>query len=345
METWIHTMAARASRRRVVAWLVVLGAVAIGVSAERRYLTNCLKGPFDLRPDELAQIRELSEAPRYYVRVTGSKAVDTGIQQVTVRRRAGVETSREVSAGYYVLVVGDRLLVTKQSGAAKTTVEGGLEPLSADLSQRLFTDPEMQAIRARFYPFYVDNDSFRLGAYIQLAVGLVLGFLAIRTGLPAWRRLKDPSSHPVVARAASWGDPLGAAVQAEREFGSPAFRGGGWSVGETYLISSTFFSFDVLRLGDLLWAYKSVTKHSVNFIPTGKTYAAVLACDGGTATVRAPEKKTDELLAFAASRVPWAVFGHSPELATLFKKNANDFCAAVEQRKQEWARKAAAAPS
>ena len=79
--------------------------------------------------------------------MTGSKAVDTGIQQVTVRRRAGVETSREVSAGYYVLAVGDRLLVTKQSGAAKTTVEGGLEPLSADLSQRLFTDPEMQAIR------------------------------------------------------------------------------------------------------------------------------------------------------------------------------------------------------
>ena len=122
--------------------------------------------------------------------------------------------------------------------------------------------------------------------------------------------------------------------------GSHRDRGPGWVVTDQYLLRSTFFSFDVLRLSDLLWAYKKVTKHSVNFIPTGKTYDAVLACYGGRATVKGAEKTVDELLGFAAQRTPWAVFGFSQELETLFAKKTADFCAAVEQRKREWAEKA-----
>src|SRR5438034_340683 len=81
----------------------------------------------------------------------------------------------------------------------------------------------------------------------------------------------------------------------------PRYKGGdGWVVTDQFLLRSTFFSFDVLRLSDLLWAYKKVTKHSVNFIPTGKTYDAVLACYGGSATVKGAEKTVDALLGFAA---------------------------------------------
>jgi len=82
----------------------------------------------------------------------------------------------------------------------------------------------------------------------------------------------------------------------------------------------------------LLWAYKRVTKHSVNFIPTGKSYAAVLACYGGAAEVRGREKKVDAVLAFAAERAPWAVFGFSDDLSKLFKKKTQDFCLAVEEK-------------
>jgi hypothetical protein len=233
----------------------------------------------------------------------------------------------------------------KQSSGAPATVEGELRPMPPDLDSRLFNTPEMQALRNRFYPFYLDDDSFRFEGYLAIAGLLVFGFPLVWYGGPAWRFMKDPTSHPVVKRAVSWGDPVGTAAEARRESGSPRHKGGGWLVTDKYLIQSTFFTFDLLRLSDLLWAYKRVTKHSVNFIPTGKTYEAVLACYGGQATVKAREKTVDAVLAFAAERAPWAVFGFSKELETLFNKNNRDFCEAVEQRKRDQAQQARVQPA
>jgi len=140
---------------------------------------------------------------------------------------------------------------------------------------------------------------------------------------------------------AAWGDPLGVAVVAEREFDSPRHKGrDGWRVGDTYLVRSTLFRFDVLRLQDLLWAYKKVTKHSINFIPTGKTYQAILTCHGGTAAMSGREKRVDEILAFAQQRVPWAVLGYTAEIAALFKNNAPEFARSVEERRSAWERQA-----
>jgi hypothetical protein len=131
---------------------------------------------------------------------------------------------------------------------------------------------------------------------------------------------------------------VGIAVEARREAASPRYKGGGWRVTDKYLIRSAPFAFDLLRLSDLLWAYKRVTKHSVNFIPTGKTYSGVLVCYGGAAEVTGREQNVDALLTFAGERAPWAIFGYSDDLNKLFKQKTEDFCAAVEQRKREPAR-------
>jgi hypothetical protein len=345
MDTWVVQMVRGRSSRRVTAWACVLGAVVLLGIAQHRYIGNFLMGPFELGKPDLDSIADVSATPRYFARVTGSKVLDTGIQQITIRKTAGVETSRSVSAAYRALVIGDRFLVVKHSSGAPTTVEGELRTMPLDLDSRLFNSPEMQALRSRFYPFYLDDDSFRFEGYLAIAGLLVFGFLLVRYGGPAWRHLQDPSSHPVVKRVVSWGDPVGIAAEARRESGSPRHKGGGWLVTDKYLIQSTFFTFDLLRLSDLLWAYKRVTKHSVNFIPTGKTYEAVLACYGGQAAVKAREKNVDAVLAFAAERAPWAVFGFSKELETLFNKNNRDFCAAVEQRKRDQAQQARVQPA
>ena len=343
MDTWILGMVRARSFRRVVAWGLAAGCLVLLALAQRRYVSNFVMGPFELGPVELDSIRDVAQAPRYFARVTGSKAMETGIQQITIRKRAGVETSRSVSAAYYALVVGERLLLAKTSGGPPKTVEGELAAVPADLDRQLFDTADMQAIRSRFYPFYISGESFRFPGYWAIAGVLVFGFLFVKHAVPAWRHLQDPATHPVAKRVTSWADPIGIAVEAEREHRSPRYKGGdGWVVTDQYLLRSTFFTFDVLRLSDLLWAYKKVTKHSVNFIPTGKTYEAVLACYGGSATVKGAEKTVDELLGFAAQRTPWAVFGFSKELETLFAKKTPDFCAAVEQRKREWAERARA---
>ena len=64
------------------------------------------------------------------------------------------------------------------------------------------------------------------------------------------------------------------------------------------------------RSADLVWVYKKVTKHSVNFIPTGKTYSVVLV---GRHRQRIEEqmkeKAVNEMLADLTMRVPWILFG------------------------------------
>ena len=326
-------------RRRVAAWCIVLGCAVLFAFAQSRYIRNFISGPFDVGQPELDAIGDVSTTARFFVRVTGSKAIETGIQQIKTRKRAGVETS-SVSAAYYVLVVGDRLLVVKRAEGMPTTVLGELAAMPVELERHLFNTPQMQTIRGRFYPYYLDDSKFGVPGYIGGGVALVLVVLFVMFGLPAWRYARDVSSHPVVKRVAAWGDPVGTAVDARREAASPRHKGGGWHVTDKYLIRRAPFAFDLLRLSDLLWAYKKVTKHSVNFIPTGKSYAAFLVCYGGAAEVTGREKNVDALLAFAAERAPWAIFGYSDDLNKLFKQKTQDFCAAVEQRKREPARPA-----
>jgi len=81
--------------------------------------------------------------------------------------------------------------------------------MPADLDRQLFDTPEMQAGRGLVYPFCLDTDSFRLPGYCAIAAILVFIWLLCRKALPAWRRLQNPLCHPVVARIASWGDPVG----------------------------------------------------------------------------------------------------------------------------------------
>ncbi len=188
MDTWVVQMVKARCIRRVAAWACVLGCVVLLGIAQHRYVSNFLMGPFELGPPDLDSIADVSAAPRYFARVTGSKALDTGIQQITVRKSGGVETSRSVSGAYHALVVGDRLLVVKNSSGAPTTVEGELRAMPLDLDRRLFNTPEMQALRSRFYPFYLDDDSFRFEGYWAVAGLLLFGFLLVRYGGPACNR-------------------------------------------------------------------------------------------------------------------------------------------------------------
>src|SRR5690348_5570616 len=94
------------SRRRVIAWGLVLACALVFVVSQHRYISNFIRGPFPAGQADLDAIGDVSTAPRYFVSVTGSKAIETGIQQITTTKNAGVETGRSVSAEFYALVVG-----------------------------------------------------------------------------------------------------------------------------------------------------------------------------------------------------------------------------------------------
>ena len=341
MDGWISKRIRIVSRRRVIAWSLALIVGVLAATSDHRYLANFVGGPYALTQADLDSIRDVTAAPRYYARVTGNRVLDTGLRQYTVHTQNGVETSREESSAYNALAIGNHFLVVRTAADnASPSAEGKLVPWPEDLENQLFDTKEMRSIRSSFYSFYLDSDSFRRPGYVVIVIGILFLALFVWQALPAWRAWRDPARHPLARRLAAWGDPMGVALEAEHEWDNPLLKAKrGWRLGNKYLQRSTFFSFNVLRFGDVLWAYKKVTKHSVNFIPTGKTYEAIVQCAGGTATIPGKEKKVHELLAFVQQRAPWAVYGFSDQLSQHFHKHPQDFVRSVEQRREEWAKK------
>ncbi len=339
MESWIAKRIRAASFRRCFAWTLVLVIGVLAMMSDQRYIANFVRGPYALTQADLDSIRDVSLTPRYYAHVAGEKVLDTGLRQYRVHTQNGVETSREESGAYRALVFGRRFLVVRTAGAESQVAEGKLVPWPAELESQLFDSKEMRSLRSSFYPFYLDGDSFRRPGYVVIAVGIAFLLLFAWQAVPAFRAWRNPEGHPLARRIAKWGgDPMGVAVEAEREFDNPMLTAkAGWRLGNKYLVRSSFFTFNVLRFQDVLWAYKKITKHSVNFIPTGKTYEAIIQCYGGNATIPGKEKKVHELLEYVQQRAPWAIYGFSDDLSATFTKRQQDFANSVEQRRQQWA--------
>jgi hypothetical protein len=87
-----------------------------------------------------------------------------------------------------------------------------------------------------------------------------------------------------------------------------------------------------------------VTKHSVNFIPTGKTYSVILV---GRHRQRIEEqmkeKAVNEMLADLTARVPWILFGFTQDLDKAWQKDPAGVIAAVDLRYEQHKNKATAA--
>ena len=328
-------MCRETSRRRVIAWALALLAGVLILVFNWRYVKNFIGGPYRLEAEDLAQITNPGTAPHYFVSVLGEKVVDTGIQEITTTTRNGVKEGSYVSAGYYALLVSDHLLIVKSKVQPPSKVEGELSSFPPDLSGQLFSGAHGREIQTRCYPFYLESDGFRYAGYWGIGIGLIFFALFFKYGRPSWVYVQDVNKHPVIRRIQQWSDPVGVSVDAERELGSKIrYKSQGVFITDKYVILKRLFAFDLLRFEDLLWAYKRVTKRSVNFIPTGKDYDAVLIFYGGSQTFRARQNLVDEVLVFASTRAPWAVLGYSKELDALFRKQTIAFCQAVEARRQ-----------
>jgi len=336
MEPWILHMCRKACLRQVIAWSVAAILAAVFLLANTRYIKNFVTGPYPLGAQELAQITDVESTPRFFVTVTGDKVVDTGVQEITTTTRNGVQEGSRVTAGYYAVHIGDKYLIVKSSAKPPSTLDGELDALPADLSNQLFSGPQGRETQSRCYPFYLESEGFRYPGYWGIGIGALFLLLLFTFGLRAWKRLRDISTHPVVRRVSQWGDPMAISMDAEREMNNGVrYRSQGVILTDRFAFQRSFFAFQLLRFQDLLWAYKKVTKRSVNFIPVGKFYSAEMAFYGGNLSFTGKEKLVEEVLVFASKTAPWAVFGFTDEIKNLFSKQQAAFCQAVESRRQQ----------
>jgi hypothetical protein len=84
-----------------------------------------------------------------------------------------------------------------------------------------------------------------------------------------------------------------------------------------------------------MWAFKNVTNHSVNFIPTGKTYAIVLYDRlGKKRNFSMSEREVDLIIQRIRKYAPWTVIGYTPESRQMWDWRRKEFYAMVEQRQR-----------
>ena len=100
-----------------------------------------------------------------------------------------------------------------------------------------------------------------------------------------------------------------------------------------------------MHLNEIVWVHQKVTKHSVNFIPTGKSFAILIYdANGRTVEVDAGRRSEQKISGFASAlqtRIPWVAFGYSNELKNLYKKSRRDFVETVRARRIEYLQKKA----
>jgi hypothetical protein len=351
MAAWVENEARRATRNLLIVNILILAAVIVLIAADAHYYLNFLLGCQRIEPSELITLTSATQRSRNFVTITGSKSAKTGYQDIekSVQKSTGRVVSTTVKDEYVLLKVGDRVLLVKADpGAEKLEYSGELvntdERVQQDLVRALSArNPEMGKM---ILPFTLNAADYREQGYWVLGVSGPLLLLAGWNIFKGFRRQSEPQTTRVWGQLAALGDPQQLSLQIDTEEHQPHAKYGKLHVTQSWLVRRNMFSTWVSPIEDLAWAYKKVTKHSVNFIPTGKTYAVVLVGrHRQRIEVQIPEKAVNALLGFLAARVPWAIYGFNQEINTAWQKDPAGFVAVVDSRRQSAAKAAAAAPA
>lgn len=88
---------------------------------------------------------------------------------------------------------------------------------------------------------------------------------------------------------------------------------------------------------DIVWIYPNVTKHSVYYIPTRKTYAIkIKKRNGKELKIDIRNKKIlDDLMSYIASQTPYIILGYDKEIELIYIRNRNEMAHEVDRRRQE----------
>jgi hypothetical protein len=351
---WIENEARRMNRNLMVVNGLIGAVLVLIVAANFRYCVNFLRGCEPVSAAELASLKSADQRWRNFVTVTGDKQAKTGYRDIEqkVEKASGRVISTEVKDEYVFLRVGNSILLVKApAGEDKLDYSGELEPTServqADLLRPLAgQQPDLSAM---VLPFTLNAADYRNNGWVGLAIVVPLLALAVWNIFKAVRRSGEPQSAPLWKTLSAFGNAEQLSQQIEADMQPGGVRKyGHLQIGQQWMVRQKTFSTWVSPVGDLVWIYKKVTKHSVNFIPTGKTYSVVLVGRHRQRTEeQMKEKAVNELLMDLTGWVPWAIFGFDQNLDRAWRKDPQGVIAAVDARYQKYKNKdaAAAAPT
>ena len=316
--------------------LLILTVVGYGWT-ERRYLYNFFAGPLQVDIQRLEDVKRPDDQLRYFIKVKGEDSSETGVQEIEQETQGGSVQRETVKAKYSILTLGSRLLIVKSNIAEKgPEFQGELGGLPPDVRSNIVAPLLKEYPNANhvFLPLMLDATDFRTEGYVALAICVPVLLIAAWITRKVHRRRIDITQHPIFRSISKYGALADVAQEFEVELRGNSVKLGRATVTQSWVFLPSTFGLAMCRIPDLIWAYKKVTRHYHNFIPTGKTYDVVMYDRYGVPLqMQARQKKIDAMMTLLLERAHWAVFGYSDDLSNALRTNWGGLVAAVDERR------------
>lgn len=333
---FIHGIIRRSNFYQFLLALVIIIAVIGAAVLARNFYYNLFSGPFDISKQSMLKLKSPDGLSQYYVTIKGDDVIDTGYQQVS--RNYGIETGHE---SYVALMLDDQFLLVQVSGEASDSIQysGAIQSIPSDVQREVLDQiiAEVPEVKGRFLPVMLGAGDFRLPGFLAVGATVLVALGGLYLLARVIQRMTDPSTHPIMRGLARFGDAEQTADQIEGEMNQDhPTVGKKTHLTRNWLIHRTGSTLQATRLSDITWMYKHVTQHRTNFIPTGKTFKALIWDRSGVCIeIQGKEKEVLAAMEAVAQRTPWSIIGYKPELEQAWKKDRSRFIAAVDQRRSQ----------
>ena len=326
----------RSNRNLLITNLVILLIFGSLLLSEHKTISGYLRGG---EKTEVTALASMTPAEKTIVEVNADTVIPTGYRMVKHR-----SSGDEVEAEFLAMKAGDRLLIVKAEPNQKgPQFTGAIVPLPNDISSALTREIKSDRVRQAIMPVMLDTMEYKENTQVLLIFGIPAVLIGL-WNLKKWmQRAADPATSPIVTQLEHRGGVM-ACQQVDMEMAQTSGKVGKALLTRSWILVPHTFGMHLVNFDDVVWVYKKVTRHRVNFVPVGKTYTVVLcSTTGKSVEVLDSEAKVNELLMSVATKAPWAITGFTTEAETLWRKNRDAMIQAVNQRRSAVMKKMAQA--
>lgn len=230
------------------------------------------------------------------------------------------------------------LLLKAAPAYAGGAATGGLVVIPANVQREVVAALEQSSPSARgaFLPLMLDTGQPDPGAWIGGVVAAALFLPALRNARKWLARRGAPERHPILLALARHGPVRETTLVIDAEAGQGARDlGGGATLTASWLLKRRLFGLTAVRPADVVWVYTRVTRHSLHFVPVGKSFTVVV-CDrhGSKLEVPGSETQTVTTLREVLGQAPWAFGGYTKDLEAVWKRQRAVMIQAVDARRR-----------
>lgn len=170
--------------------------------------------------------------------------------------------------------------------------------------------------------------------YIVISILVISGLWAL---VNSKRRKEMPERHPLCKALLKYGPLYTLVPEIDAEFAAANSTFGGATFTRNWVLSCWLTKSFVMRRDEIIWIYKKRTKHSVNFIPTGTSYALVLRdTRGKLLELSGSEQIVNSYLASLADQTPWVFSDTARKSRNSIRNNGRHLPRASSSGKQRW---------